>query len=139
MINELNFTTDSLFKGISYDTDADFWSFIFADEIGVGVSGFWRLLEKNQIVLVSLDHGHQFGLPKPLDLSEEIKKRLSGKKLIKIHVDKDTVDLTLTLTDQFKLEVYIASLGYETYDFSIDDKRYIGLGSGDISIMDIIR
>jgi hypothetical protein len=139
MISELNFTINSLFKGVNYDIDANSWNFIFADKIGVGVSGFWRLLEKNQIVLVSLDHGHQFGLTKPLDLSEEIKKRLSGKKLIKIHVDKDTADLTLTLTDQFKLEVYIASSSYETYDFSIDDKRYIGLGSGDIAIMDIIR
>jgi hypothetical protein len=138
MVSELNFTINSLFKEVNYDIDADSWSFIFADKIGVVVSGFWRLLEKNQILLVSLDHGHKFGLPKPLDLSEEIKKLLSGKNLIKIHVDKDTADLTLTLTDHFKLQVYIASSGYETYDFSVGDKHYIGLGSGDIAIMDII-
>ncbi len=137
-MNELNFITDSLFQEVSYNIDADSWSFTFADKIGVGVSGFWRLLEKNQIVLVSLDQGHQFGGTKPIDLSDEIKNTLTGKRLIKIQVDKDTADLTLIFTDQFKLEVYIASSGYETYDFSIGGKHYMGLGSGGISIMDIL-
>ena len=138
MTNELNFAADSLFKEVNYDINADSWNFTFADKVGVGVSGFWRLLEKGRIILVSLDHGHQFGRPKPIDLSEEIKNLLTGKRLIKIQVDKDTADLTLTLTDQFKLEIYIASSGYETYNFSIGGKHYIGLGSGGISIMDII-
>jgi hypothetical protein len=56
--------------------------------------------------------------------------------LKKIEVTKDTYDLTLTLTNDLTIEIYISSSGYETYDFSIDGKSYIGLGSGDIAIMD---
>jgi len=94
-------------------------------------------LENDKIVLVSLDHGHRFGLPQPVNLEERIKSKLTDKKLIKIEVKKDTADLTLILSDNYKLEVYIASTGYETYDFSFNGKHYIGLGSGDIAIMDI--
>jgi hypothetical protein len=133
MIHKLNFITNSLFKNVIYDSDSDYWHFEFADKINVSVSGFWRLLNKSKIVLVSLDHGHLFGLPKPVDLVEEIKKTLAAKKLIKIEVDENTADLTLILTDQYKIEIFIASSGYETYNFFIDDKQYIGLGSGDIA------
>jgi len=32
----------------------------------------WRLLKENQIVLVSFENGHQFGLPKPVNVVEEM-------------------------------------------------------------------
>jgi hypothetical protein len=53
-----------------------------------------------------------------------------------MEVIKDTYDLTLTLTNDLRIEIYISSSGYETYDFSIDGKSFIGLGSGDIAIFD---
>ncbi|HMI80138.1 MAG TPA: hypothetical protein VK484_15170 [Ferruginibacter sp.] len=136
MTNELTFITNSLFDKVTFDKDADFWLFSFADKIYASSSGFWRLLEKNKIVFVSLDNGQQFGLPKPIDLVEELNKILTGKCLTKIEVINDTFDLMLSLTDELQFEIYIASSGYETYDFSINNKRYIGLGSGDIAIMD---
>jgi len=136
MTTDLTFKTNSIFNSVSYDKDADSWHFYFADKIYVSSSGFWRLLEANRIVFVSLDNGHQFGLPQPLDLVEGITKQLTGKKLTEIKVDKDTADLTLTISDDIEIQVFIASSGYETYDFSIDDKRYIGLGSGEIGIVE---
>ena len=136
MTNELTFTTNSLFDKVTFDKEADCWLFTFADKIYASSSGFWRLLEMNKIIFVSLDNGQQFGLPKPIDLAEELNKILIGKRLKKIDVIKDTFDLSLTFTEELKLEIYIASSGYETYDFSINDKRYIGLGSGDIAIID---
>ena len=136
MTNELTFTTNSLFDKVTFDKEADCWLFSFADKIYASSSGFWRLLEMNKIIFVSLDNEQQFGLPKPIDLAEELNKILIGKRLKKIDVIKDTFDLSLTFTEELKLEIYIASSGYETYDFSINDKRYIGLGSGDIAIID---
>ena len=136
MTNELTFTTNSLFDKVTFDKEADCWLFSFADKIYASSSGFWRLLEMNKIIFVSLDNEQQFGLPKPIDLAEELNKILIGKRLKKIDVIKDTFDLSLTFTEELRLEIYIASSGYETYDFSINDKRYIGLGSGDIAIID---
>jgi len=136
MTNELTFTTNSLFDKVTFDKEADCWLFSFADKIYASSSGFWRLLEMNKIIFVSLDNEQQFGLPKPIDLAEELNKILIGKRLKKIDVIKDTYDLSLTFTEELKLEIYIASSGYETYDFSINNKRYIGLGSGEIAIID---
>ena len=136
MTNELTFTTNSLFDKVTFDKEADCWLFSFADKIYASSSGFWRLLEMNKIIFVSLDNEQQFGLPKPIDLAEELNKILIGKRLKKIDVIKDTFDLSLTFTEELRLEIYIASSGYESYDFSINDKRYIGLGSGDIAIID---
>ena len=136
MTNEFTFTTNSVFDNIVFDKDGDCWYFYFSDKIFASSSGFWRLLIENKIKLVSLDHEQQFGLPKPLDLVEELTRKLSGKHLTKIEVIKDTFDLVLSLTDGHRIEIYISSSGYETYDFSIDNKRYIGLGSGDIAIFD---
>jgi len=136
MTNEMTFNTNSLFEKVTFDKNADHWLFSFADKIYVSSSGFWRLLENNKIVFVSFDNEQQFGLPEPINLAGELNKMLIGKCLTKIEVIKDTFDLTLTLTDELKFEIYISSSGYETYDFSINDKRYIGLGSGDIAVMD---
>ena len=136
MTKDLTFKTNSIFEIVTYDKDADSWHFYFADRIYVSSSGFWRLLNANRVVFVSLDNGHQFWLPQPLDLVENITKQLTGKKLTEIRVDKDTADLTLTISDDIKIQIFIASSGYETYDFSIEDKRYIGLGSGDIGIVE---
>ena len=139
MTNELTFTTNSIFDNIVFDKDGDCWYFYFADNIFASSSGFWRLLIEGKIDLVSLDHGQQFGLPKPLGLVEELTNKLAGKRLTKIEVIKDTYDLVLTLTGGFRLEIYISSSGYETYDFTVNNKRYIGLGSGDIAIIDNLK
>jgi hypothetical protein len=135
MTTDLTFKTNSIFDSVVYDRDADSWHFYFADKIYASSSGFWRLLKANRIVFVSLDNGHQFGLPQQLDLAENITKQLTGKKLTEIKVDKDTADLTLTISDDIQIQIFIASSGYETYDFSFEDKRYIGLGSGEIGIV----
>ena len=135
MINELTFITDLLFECVTFDKEADSWRFYFADKVYVSVYGFWRLLTNDKITWVSFDNEQQFGLPKPIDLINELKQVLTGKRLTKIEVLNNTFDLTLTLTEGLKIDIYITSSGYESYDFSIDNKRYIGLGSGDIAIL----
>jgi hypothetical protein len=136
MTNELTFIADSIFDQVTFDRDGESWIFSFTKRVYASSSGFWRLLKKDKILFVSLDNGQQFGLPKPIDLEKEVNKILSGQRLTKIDVIIDTYDLKLTLTYDLTIEIYISSSGYETFDFSIDGKRYIGLGSGDIAIMD---
>lgn len=136
MTTDLILKINSIFDTVTFDKDADSWHFHFTDKIYVASSGFWRLLESNRIVFVSLDQGHQFELSQPIDLIEKVTKLLTGKRLTEIKVDKETADLTLTISEDITIQIFIASSGYETYDFSVDDKRYIGLGSGDIGIVE---
>jgi len=136
MTTEKIFKTNSQFQTVTFDENTGSWNLIFEDKIYASSTGFWRLIKANKIIIVSFDHGHQFGLPKPLDLIEEIKKQLTGKKLEEIKVIKDIGDLILTISDDIRIEIYIASTGYETFEFGIEDKRYIGLGSGNIEIIE---
>jgi hypothetical protein len=136
MTNEMIFKTNSIFQSLTYDKDADSWYFVFTGNICFNVESIWRLLENKKIKRVSLDNGQQFGLPKPIDLASEINTYLFGKKILEIKVKQDTADLVLTLTDNMQIEILITSSGYESYNFTIDNKNYIGLGSGEIAIYD---
>ena len=133
MKEEQIYKTNSLFNTVTYDKATSTWHFYFADRIYASSTGFWRLLKANKIKFVSLDNGHQFGLPKPIDLVDELLINLTGKLLTEIKVSKDTADLTLKLSEDYSIEIFISSSGFETYEFSINNARYIGLGSGDIT------
>jgi len=133
-MSQLTFDTNSQFKTVSFDDGSMSWLFSFEDSISFVVSGFWRLLKDNKIYFVSLYHGHQFGLPKPVDLVENASMFLKEQKLLKIEIDENTADVTLGLTDGIELQVLIASSGYETYQFSILGRKYIGLGGGNIAV-----
>jgi len=136
MTTELKIKTNALFNKVTYDINSDSWTFLFEDNIYAISSGFWRLLKGKVIQAVSLDHGHQFGLPQPLDLTQQITEDLTGNILTGIKVKRNTSDLILTLTNGFEIEIFTSSIGYETYNFKVDNKRYIRLGGGnDIAIM----
>lgn len=127
------FTTNSVFQEINKTEDPPFWSFSFTDNICVYETGFWRLFKNNKIVFISEDHGHQFGLPKPVDLIKEVTEVLKNKKLQEIKVT-ETGDLNLIIEDNILIEFFITSMGYENYQFQINGLRYIALGGGDIDI-----
>src|SRR5258708_7102430 len=129
----LTFKSNSLFRSVEFDGFN--WSFLFDDSIRINVSGFWRLLIDGRIHFVSLDHGHQFGLPKPVDLVEWFTGKCNGQRLLELRVNTNTGDLYATMTGGMMLEVFIASTGYETYQFSFGGKSYIATGGGEIAIM----
>lgn len=136
MTKEMIFKTNSVFHSLTYEKDGGNWYFAFEDRICFNTQSIWRLLKDREIVRVSCDNEQQFGLPKPINLAEEMNDCVKGKKLIEIKVKQDTADLLLTLTDNLQIEIFISSSGYESYNFMIDNKNYIGLGSGDIAIYD---
>lgn len=135
-MNDLSFKANSLFEEVRYDPNSKYWMFRFSDSIYVLVSTFWRVLTDRKITLVSLDHGNQFGMPKPVDVIEELSACLQGNALINLNVAKDTGDLKLSLTNNIELQIFVTSTGYESYQFEVEGKRYIALGGGEIAIMD---
>jgi hypothetical protein len=132
--SKLTFQTGSLFRSAEFDGFN--WNFFFEDDIYIGVSGFWRLLKDGEISLVSLDHGHQFGLPKPVDLVKWVNEKCRGQRLTELKVNDGSGDLHATMTGGLMLEIFIASTGYETYQFSFAGKSYIGTGGGETAIFD---
>jgi hypothetical protein len=136
MKTDLTFNIDTEFESLSYNRDSDSWTFVFSENVYATSTGFWRLLKETSILFVSFDHGHQFGLQKAIDLTARVTEVLNAKNLSRIHVDKNTGDLTLTLTNRLELQIFTTSTGYESYDLQVYNKRYIGLGGGDIEIIE---
>jgi hypothetical protein len=134
MNNSFLFKVNSLFSSICYDPDGNSWTFVFSDDIIVGISGFWRLTVEGQIRLVSSDHGHLFGLKEPLDVVEETEKMLKNQTLRSLEVLPNG-DLLLEIYNNIRVEIFISSSGYESFDFSIAGKRYIGCGGGKLAIL----
>lgn len=135
MKNDLIFKTKLIFDSVTYYEETESWCFFFSDKTNVSIAGFWRIFKSNKIIFVSTDNGHQFGLPEPLDLVSEITKELSSKVLIEIKADKDTADLTLTLTDEIRIESYTSSTGYESFYLAINGETYIGMGGGSVEVV----
>ena len=135
MTETLTIKTNSIFDSVIFDENTDCWTFKFTESVYASSFGFWRLFKANKIKLVSFDNGQLFGNPKPLDLVAELTKLLTGESLSKITIIKDNSDLILHISPDFRIEIYIASSGYETYEFSIEGKRYIGQGAGEVSII----
>ena len=133
-MSELSFDISSTFVAVHYDSDSSDWIFSFSDSVSILVFGFWRLLHNGKIILVSLDHEQQFGQEIPTDMVSLVNNRLSEKTLTRIKVVQDTGDLKALFTDNIELECLVISTGYESFQFSISDKRYIALGGGDIAI-----
>ena len=134
---ELVFKTNTQLEALTF-SDVDFWTFSFLNDIYVTIEGtFWRLLKNNKILAVSFDHQQQFGLPKPIDVVEKVTDILKGKILTEIKVKEDTGDLVLSISDNITVEVFITSSGFESYSFGIENKTYVGLGSGEIAMYSI--
>jgi hypothetical protein len=43
------------------------WSFKFSDGTWLGAETLWRVVSSERVEVTSDDHGHQFGLPEPVD------------------------------------------------------------------------
>lgn len=136
MTDDLIFRPNSSFKSIEYDAETDSWGFHFSNEISFYPSEFWRVTEKHFTIMVSFDHGHKFGHPKPLNLVESLSELIVNKILLEIKVDKYSGDLTLRFTDDIEIQIYPTSSGYETYEFTILKEKYIALGSGKLGIVE---
>jgi hypothetical protein len=136
MMNEMTFKTNQLFKSITYDQVGDSRCFVFEGDTTLNIYGFWRLLVNKEILIVSLDQGHIFELPNPMDLIDRMNTHLTARSLIEIKVKQDTGDMLLTLTDNYQIEIFISSSAYETYNFTFAEKYYIGMGGGKIAVFD---
>jgi hypothetical protein len=87
-----------------------------------------RLVGKNGCFVSVHDHKHKFGLPKPYDAETEIRKKITGKEIKKVELDKETGDLFLFF-EEVRIEVICSSVGYEAYQLYGPGKR-IRIGRG---------
>ena len=102
------------------------WEFVFSDGVRLQVECLWRLVVSGRLVITSEDHGHQFGLPAPVDCLDELRRHVIGASVEDVKVRAGTIDITLGLGSGRILEVIPTSAGYEAWQVSAPGVLMVG-------------
>ena len=108
------------------------WQFIFADKIWIGTESLWRFITEHRVYVSSTDHGHLFGLNKPVDAAERVLQKLADQTIVKAEYNADTGDLFLDFSGDQYLQFLQDSCGYESWRLTINEFEHICLGGGRI-------
>jgi hypothetical protein len=101
------------------------WEFVFSDRVCLQVECLWRLVVSGRLVITSEDHGHQFGLPAPVDCLGEL-RQIIGAPVEDVKVRAGTIDITLDFGSGRALEVIPTSAGYEAWQVSAPGVFIVG-------------
>lgn len=109
------------------------WSFKFGQKTGISVECLWRIVKDGRVVLTSGDHGHQFGLPAPVDAAARCTELLSKQSVAAVQLREATADLLIEFADGLRLEVIPDLVGYESWQLNDPSgMSYVAQGGGQI-------
>ncbi|MFN2624284.1 MAG: hypothetical protein ABR611_15730, partial [Chthoniobacterales bacterium] len=91
------------------------WRFRFSDSEGITVECLWRIISRGQLTRTSSDHGHQFGLPAPVDAAAEATEAIVGRTVSDVYLRPETGDLQLRFEGDLALEIIPDFTGYEAW------------------------
>lgn len=110
------------------------WVFHFDAEIHLVVGCLWRLCEHGRICVTSVDDGHKFGLPMPVDAVAYVNSRIAKAVVVAVELRDGTLDLRIEFSTGHVLELIPDSSGYEAWDLSRENLRFIAFGGGELAI-----
>jgi hypothetical protein len=87
------------------------WFVTFGGGATVATEALWRLLAEGRIVVTSEDHGHQFGLPEPVDAAAVLLARARDGRTTGATIALATGDLTIDFGDGMQLQFLQTSSG----------------------------
>jgi hypothetical protein len=131
-MNELAWLVGHRFQSLTrreYD-----WVVAFDQGASVVVECLWRLVESGRIRFTSLDDGHRFGLPAPVEAAAEVNRRIAGAAVEGVELRQGLLDLELRFSTGHALQVIPDSSGYEAWQVSSGNRQFIAVGGGELAI-----
>ena len=111
------------------------WRFVFGDDARVHAGCPWRVVRDGGIVLSSEDHGHNYGLPAPVDAEAECRALIAGGMVRAAEIRADTRDIAIGFASGTRLEVIPLSAGYESWQVAGPGRRVvIAQGGGNLAV-----
>ncbi len=107
------------------------WSVLFAEK-RVIVTDIWRLIGSKGIVVTDEDHGHQFGLPSPVDAESQANKALADHRITDVDFDQRTGDLALHIEGGLTLQILTTSMAYEIWTMYEGGETVAAVGNGGV-------
>jgi hypothetical protein len=117
---------------VSVETLDHSWFVRFGAGITVATESLWRLIADGRIVVTSEDHGHQFGLPGPVDAAVALLSSVRGRRVTAAGIAPSSGDLTIDFGEGMQLQFLQTSVGYESWRLSTDGTETICAGGGEI-------
>jgi hypothetical protein len=74
------------------------WWFDLSGGVSLRADTLWRIVAGGRIQASSADHGHRFGLPKPVDSADRALQVLSNSLVKQASLGRDTGDVLLDST-----------------------------------------
>lgn len=105
----------------------------FADGIYIVTESPWRFLTLDGIAVTSEDHGHQFGLPAPVDAAERVLASVSNSLVVAACITRPAADLILNFGGGAYLQFFQMSSGYEAWRRFVYGEQIICTGGGIVS------
>ena len=116
---------------------AEVWSFVFRNNekkaIYLNIECPWRLVQKKAFISAGYDNGKKFGLPQKFDAHKELITALDDQTLKSVNVLKYG-DLALSFTNNYILETFTYSGGYESWTLKTPKEMLVCMGSGEVTI-----
>ncbi|OWY71606.1 hypothetical protein B7486_07935 [cyanobacterium TDX16] len=106
------------------------WLIAFDEDAHLAAQCLWRLIENGSVKRTSEDHGQWFGLPKPVDASAEVNRRIANQKVGDVKLGAGTLDLELHFESEVVLQVIPDSAGYEAWVVRCPIGEFIAMGGG---------
>jgi hypothetical protein len=106
------------------------WFVKFGPAIAVSTEDIWRLISDGRIAITSEDHGHQFGLPEPVDAHSSLLLILRDRTVSTAAIAPSSGDLSIDFGDQTRLQLLQTSSGYESWRLSVRGSETICTGGG---------
>ncbi len=99
-------------------SEPDFWVISLSGGGSISTQDVWRLMTPARMAVSSVDHGHQFGLPEPVDAAARAMLETSSSVIVEAHVDDRAPDLLVQFENGSVLQVLATSTGYECWQVS---------------------
>jgi hypothetical protein len=111
------------------------WRFRFGPDAEVRAESPWRIIRDGGIVLGSEDHGHQYGLPSPIDAQAECQALIGGTEVRSAEVRAVSRDLVVGFGPGVRLELVPLSSGYESWQVAGPRRLHIvAMGGGELAV-----
>ncbi|MEL6737648.1 MAG: hypothetical protein AAFO28_01860 [Pseudomonadota bacterium] len=104
------------------------WSIQFGDQYALSTLA-WRLLGAKSIIVTSEDHGHQFGLPTPVNAELRANDALGGYHVTGFELDPRTGDASVQIGEALVLQIVTWSMAYETWQLYRDGEFFAAVGN----------
>jgi|SRR5437762_4202415 len=99
----------------------------------LAVDTLWRVIANGRVALTSRDHGHQFGLPAPVDAYAEAVSLLRGRQVVDVRLAQGSADLVVEFDGGQRVEILTDSSGYEPWTLHAPGVHLVAHGGGRVA------